>query len=559
MDKSAWIGLSLGLALVTTACGVSEPDSGEVCEEGHCDGLPFADQLKGREDPIAKFLSSLVEANVIDSKGVYHADRASEVAPSNEPLFYTKLVTGLAKVQGCPETSHINYAIVDDLISGNLYPRLVGTVCSDSELVANAFVATVGTPANDGDVSLDDLEMFAWDATQQKYFFYAVTSDTAGELRLEVEPTRCGKCHTTPTDTDPVGMPRIPIMNELTKPWSHWNAGPGGVSESFAIPDEVKGKTNWERYGSDHVAAASRLEKVIRDANALRITPARSKNLFRPAKLEEAMGLIRPLFCDEQMNYVSELNTGEISLDAVLSGGIKSAFRSIQAAWPYAWFNNDTIQLPPTTEDQRLFLVPVRGVAEVTYEAQLQSALTPNHILALRALDWKKPAFSQFRCDMWKEALTAFQDKSPTLSGRNRDAVKVVFEETMKRAGMSTRNLAAGKFIALDDATGSSVTALKEAVAAGNVPTTCDASAFCEVDANGFGAILETYVAGVVDRRAELQTERDRRVCNVLEQVQPAGGHSVHGADARIANAPSFIKVLTGETTGVSTAPTNCP
>ena len=47
------------LLLAASACGTSAPDDGEICEAGHCDGLPFAEQLKGRQDPIAQFLRGL--------------------------------------------------------------------------------------------------------------------------------------------------------------------------------------------------------------------------------------------------------------------------------------------------------------------------------------------------------------------------------------------------------------------------------------------------------------------------------------------------------------------
>jgi len=554
--------LALGLALATGCAPAEEPD--QVCETGKCDGLPFLDQLKGREDPIAKWMRSVAEAKAIDADGVYHVDRANEIAPTNDPLFYSKLLGGLISVQGCGQGSLINYAISDDLITGDpsvIYPRLVSTVCSDSEQVANAFVATLGEPGPDGDVALDDLEMFAWDATQQKYFFYATSPLGEGEIQLEVEPARCTKCHLTPRDVDPIGMPKLPIMNELTKPWSHWNAGTGGVSESFFVPDSLRGKPLWERYGVASVGAASRLEKVIRDANANRVTPARSKQLFKPAKLEEAMGLIRPLFCDEQVNYVSELTTGELAVDAVVSGGIKGAFRAVQSTWPFEWFNSDNIQLPSVSDEQRLFMMPVRGVAEVTFEAQLFSVLSPTHILAVRALDWKKPAFSQFRCDLWRNSLTAFQASAPPLTGRNRDAVKVLFEEIMKRGGMSTRGLASGKFVALDVATDASTNALREAVSAGSIPTTCGAAGFCEVDANAFGGLIETYVSSLTEAggRAELAAERDRRVCSVHDEVSPAGAHATHGTGPRISNDPSFLRIPTGSTTGVTTNPKNCP
>jgi len=549
--------IPVGLALLASACATDDaPDTGEdgLCEIGKCDQLPFADQLKGREDPIGKWLATLHAAKVIDDKGIYHADKATNVSPVEDNQFYGKLLEGLATIQGCNKNSMVAYALADELLSDQVYPRLISTVCSDTEQVTNAFVATVGQPAADLDVNA--LELFAWDPTAQKYSFYATEDLGDGNLKLEVDPARCSKCHTTPFSTDPRNMPRIPIMNELTKPWTHWNAGEGGVSDSFFVPDSLNGMPTWEKY-KVKVAAASRFEKAIRDANANRVTPARAKQLFRPAKLDEAMGLIRPLFCDEQVNYASELATGEITVDAFVSGGIKGAFRAIQSTWPYAWFNNDNVSLPTATAEQRLFIVPVRGVAEITFEAQLQSVLSPTHVLAVRALDYKKPVFSEFRCSLWKDALAAFASKPPTLSGRNRDAVKVLFEEIMKLGGMSTRGLAAGKFVVVDDATPEKIDAVKSAIAAGTVPTGCGAG-YCELDANGFGAELQTFVAGIT--REAARAERDRRVCQVNQTVEAAGDHKQHGAtSAFINNAPSFLRMDDAHPMGVSTLPESCP
>lgn len=563
MDKSPSRVVPFFAILLIAACGTEAGDDDEtLCEAGQCDGLPFLDQLKGREDPIGKWLRSLAEAGVIDKKGVYHGAKAKNIAPKTDDLFYAKLLDGIATVQGCKPQSLINYAISDDLISGDpgsYYPRLVSTLCSDNnDLVANAFVATLGSPHRNGtgDLELDDLEAFAWDATAQKYFFYATKIGAKdGDLNIEVEPARCMQCHLSPLDVDPIGMPRLPIMNELTKPWTHWNAGSGGVSESFEVPTIVKGKPNWEKFGVI-AAAASRLEKVIRDANALRVTPARSKTMFRPAKIDEAMGLIRPLFCDEQVQYVSELATGELSTDAVISGGLKGSFRSIQSTWPWDWFNSDNIQLPAATEGQRLFMMPVRGVAEITFEPQLQAVLTAPYVLAVRALDWKKPVFSDFRCNLWKDAWVAFKDKPPALTGRNRDAIKIVYEEIMKRGGMSTRNLASGKFVALADASAANVTALKEAIAAGTVPKTC--GEFCEVDAMGFGNAIDSHVNDLSSKRTELRTERDRRICKVKEEVAGVGAHATHGRARRISNEPSFMRVAPGAEAGTDTTP-SCP
>jgi len=556
--KPSTLALTISVGLFACASEEPAPDDSGICEIGKCDTLPFADQLKGREDPISKFLRGLHDSKVIDDKGVFHGSKAGAIAPTDDPQFYGKLLDGLATVQGCNKNATIAYALADDLISGNsdqIYPRLISTVCSDTEAVTNAFVATLGEVAPDIDVNR--LEFFAWDPTAQKYSFYATEDLGDGNLQIEVDPARCSKCHTTPLATDPVGMPRLPIMNELTKPWTHWAAGEGGVSESFLVPASLEGMPTWEKYKKT-IGAASRLEKAIRDANALKITPARGKQLFRPAKLPEVMGLIRPLFCDEQVNYATELATGEIATDVFVSGGTKGAFRAIQSTWPYAWFNNDNVSLPPTADAaQRVFMVPVRGVADQTFEAQLTSALSPAHVLALRALDYKKPVFSDARCQLWKDALEKFADAPPALTGRNRDAIKVVFEEIMKLGGMSTRNLAAGKFIALDDATPAKLEALKKAVAAGTVPTTCGAGGFCEVDAAGFGGLLETYVSGIT--RNQTLTERDRRVCKVHEEVPAAGDHQQHQESGPfISNDPSFIRLDGANPSGISTIPASC-
>ncbi len=554
---------ALAILLFASACSAQSSD-GDICEAGKCDG-PFLDQLNGREDPIGKFFKQLGDAKVIDAKGIYSFTKAKTIAPTGEKLFYAKLVAGLAQVQGCDPNALINYTLSDDLITGDpkdVFPRIVSTVCSnDADKVTNAFIATVGTPTDDGDMSLDDLEMFAWDPVASKYRFYAVNPTADGKLRVEVEPARCAECHLTPRDDDNFGMPRLPIMNELTKPWTHWNPGAGSVAESFQIPEAIKDKPNFKRFGIEAVGAASRLEKVIRDANAQRVTPARAKGLFRPANIDEAMGLIRPLFCDEQVNYVSELATGEISMDAVVAGGIKNAYRAINPTWSFPWFNNDIVRLQQAEGDVAVFMVPVRGVADLTFEPQLQNILSPNHILAIRALDWKRPALSEFRCGLWRNARKAFASNPPKLTGRNRDAIKVLYDEIMKLGGMSTRNIAAGKFVVMDLASDSTVQKVKDGIAAGTIPTTCREGAgnFCETDANGFGDLLQKYVdLAESASRAQLLEERDRRVCNVVNEVEPAESNKQFGSGIRVANHPSFFNLPTSGAAGFDAVPTGC-
>jgi hypothetical protein len=183
------------------------------------------------------------------------------------------------------------------------------------------------------------------------------------------------------------------------------------------------------------------------------------------------------------------------------------------------------------------------------------------HILAVRALDWKRPALSEFRCNLWRNAREAFASKPPMLSGRNRDAVKVLYEEIMKLGGMSTRGIPNGKFMVMDLASDTTIKNLKDGIAAGTVPTTCreGANNICETDAQGFGALLQTYIdVAESASRVQLLAERDRRVCNVVNQVNPAKTAEDFGAGIRIPNHPSFFMMKQGATSGTRTVPTGC-
>ena len=65
--------------------------------------------------------------------------------------------------------------------------------------------------------------------------------------------------------------------------------------------------------------------------------------------------------------------------------------------------------------------------------------LTPFQILRVRALDWKRPVISDFRCNLWKDARARFAAAPPALdpSWRNSDAVKFLYDEIMKVDGVA--------------------------------------------------------------------------------------------------------------------------
>ena len=49
---------------------------------------------------------------------------------------------------------------------------------------------------------------------------------------------RCTQCHLNSRSLDDDGMPMLPIMNELSRPWPHWNAEPD-------FPSDMSGYHNW--------------------------------------------------------------------------------------------------------------------------------------------------------------------------------------------------------------------------------------------------------------------------------------------------------------------------
>ena len=67
--------LGLGLALIASCTPSESEDSTEQpCDEGKCDGLPFLEQLNGRNDPIAQWFRAQAEQGNIDPDGKYSAN-----------------------------------------------------------------------------------------------------------------------------------------------------------------------------------------------------------------------------------------------------------------------------------------------------------------------------------------------------------------------------------------------------------------------------------------------------------------------------------------------------
>src|SRR4029453_4486433 len=105
---------------------------------------------------------------------------------------------------------------------------------------ADFFIAASFREEGSADVDARRIEMFAWDPESLRYHFYEASPDEArDEVKLAVEPARCRACHLAPrglSSTFGERMPMTPIMNELTRPWVHWNAEPDARSFAYEVP-----------------------------------------------------------------------------------------------------------------------------------------------------------------------------------------------------------------------------------------------------------------------------------------------------------------------------------
>ena len=507
----------LGLALVSIGC--TAESTGPGCANDKCDGdADFFSQLEGREDWIAAWLRD----SGVEKDGVVTAD-------------YHTVLAGVGAKMGCDAGSVATFALADDLIDETPFPRLISVACSSDDVKASEFfIAASFRDEATGDVDIRDVEMFAWDAANRKYRFYAFkpSTDDPSKVDVEVEPKRCQQCHLTPSDTVPLGMPMTPIMNEINRPWTHWNAEPGFPSFDYDLPEGMESKPNFAKL-FEHKGPASRFEQIIRNGGHLKVAQARLRERRNPASVAEVMNMMRPVFCSEQVNYTSEdFDSGVLFNSAVVDPGVRNMFMAIRPDdWAWGWVNGDTLRLDPPSSGMGLAQIPVRGNADVTTEQQLVAlrALTPQQVLRVRALDWRKPVFSDFRCKLWRDAQVRFETSPPSIAGlsNNAAAMPVVFEAIMTLGDQALDPGATDRMIALDDATSENVEALKAALAGGTIGTAAcgtGGTGFCSVDLDQFGVMLDEHVKSFedgADPRTPLAAERERRICHILEPVDP--------------------------------------
>jgi hypothetical protein len=501
-----------------------EDDDGEgddlACVDGKCDGLgELGQELATFNDPIAAWLRANIDTSAQIDVG------------------YLDMLKAIAKQQGCDDASIDSYIISDDLVADSTFPRVVNTVCSNDRAKADlAFFALSFADEANLDLDVRTIEMFAWDATTLNYRFYKGTpvDDSDTKVAIELNPGECKQCHLQPEHIGGLAMPMTPIMNELSAPWQHWFAEP--VSFHHTVPAATAAAPNFKAIageGTSFRKSAARLEQTIRSAFTQRIATARLRLRRNAANVDEAMSLLRPLFCDEQLTYVTEDGaSGLLSANAQVDEGFASVYFQIKGTgWPWEWWQDKTMRFGPAPADDLITMMPTRGAATVAYEKQLLAlrALTPDQVMRVRALDWATPTMSSFRCDLWTNALPRV--KTQTFTGaKNSDLFAPLLEEilTLRKGDFGIGGLdlpskialvpgAAGKVISLALADEASIQALADAIATGALATaTCneDGTGACVVDHTTLGNMIEArFKAAENAGRDPIRPVRDERAC----------------------------------------------
>jgi subtilisin-like proprotein convertase family protein len=522
--------------LPLAACDLA-PGGDECAGGGKCDvATDVRSQLDGLNEPIADWL----RASPMTRDGVLETD-------------YMHAMENIGEFMGCDLDTVKTFVLSDDLVMSEPFPRAISTLCSDDETrAAEVFMAaSFADPDNPGDIDPRNLEMFAWDVDRKEYIFYAALpvegSDT--EVRFEVDPPRCRQCHLNGEHLDSFGQPMMPIMNELVSPWPHWNSSPDFPSHTFELPEDIDQQPEFARLtGEGRLGAAVQLEQIIRAGQTARVIPERLKlRRNSPPDVGEAMSLLRPLFCDEQVNYVTEdFDAGLLPSASIIAGGTREMYLAIRSTdWPWGWLNDNKIRFAEPSE-RPIAMLPVRGNIDVEYVRRLVAvrAITPEQVLRVQALDWKRPVFSEFRCGLWKDARARLRDDPPAIDPgmRNSNLLPALYDEIMRLDGEQSLALGADngadtELVVMADA--ADIDGVRAGLAAGDLgDAACQANGdgFCQRTVTGFGDLLQAHADQIsaAGGRAMLGDEQTRRTCFVVDNFpnRPAlASHLCHLSD----------------------------
>jgi hypothetical protein len=578
--STRWLGGAMIVACAVPACTGSddEADSGTMCVGGKCDAASegAADLLEGTNDPVGKALLAMatgetpiarlptdeeLDVDAIREAGGPDAVRAIAIEAEALEGFpagtagYLALLHGVAQANCADRNAVQTFVIADDLVGDGPAPRVIAATCpTDTRKASNAFLA-LSFLGDDGDVDAHAIEAFGWDETSRINKFYRsipLEGSDEGILmllnpeELEGDVGGCLDCHRGPADVSESlagHVPAFPIMNEIVEPWSHWNAEPGFSSQMFDVPrasempryQALTTKADGNIDSGDWLAGADRFELIIREGFA-QVVKQRRRLLKDPADTQLALSFLRPLFCEEQVNYSSEVGvSGELALGTVIDEGIRRSITAanIGATWPWATGTEARVLVAPAaSQAEALELVPMRGQSAIAWEESLVTALqkymSPQESLQIRALDWKTPVFSDFRCGLFESTAEA-----PAALGTvadNHAAMKGLLGQMMTLpGGVPLRAKNPANIVVLDDP--ARAEALATDLEAGTVPlvecskgsecdyAVCESTGYCEMNLWAFGERIDDYVRDQqnADGRSALQAARRERLCRVKE------------------------------------------
>ncbi len=458
------------------ACG------GQACELA-ASKAELLEQLRGFADPVSSWLRAAAnDAGAVDGD---HEDA----------------LAGVRAELGCEADDEHSFVVLSNAAYA---PKAIVAQCSADPVQASRLFA-VFEPGDDGDLDPQRFRFAAWDPDASAYRRYQAVPTEHG-LGFAVEPSFCASCH-----GGPFGLTGwAPIMNEMTNPWAQWNAEPGFASFEFTqhVPAGHDGPVFAGLTAPGRLDSASNLEPIVRAAID-RTTAARIATRAGAPDLDAAAALVRPVFCDESANYVSEIHaSGELALDSVLDPGLRRMFGQLRPDAGFAFLLDDALQIePPGPGAHPLVMLGVRGETTVQLEAALVSrgVLAADDVLRIRALDWAHPVASELRCGLLDDAHARARAGAldPAAFGDLAALATALFELALELpSGASLVDAGDGVF-ALRDAGDAAAT---EQLLHGDPSP---------IELDTFGAQLDAELDAIAgpSGRAMLEAERRRRGC----------------------------------------------
>lgn len=311
--------------------------------------------------------------------------------------------------------------------SFSVFERVIGRLASGQVVSDGQFFFGHFTAAHQGRLILDQapsegkllIELIAWDPRKQLFNFYELIGRSAGStwfyrgdsadiladnLFLHRDPPagtpkfgarlRCSACHTSGG----------PIMKELATPHNDWWTGARALT--LAQPPEpalaslMNGLEGAEKFAR---AVSSGIEVLERSPN------------YQSLKMRTGLqAQLRPLFCENEINLMSDANPNDARKPLVaLSASVFAHPRLGGAAslpWPRANYEQAMrtlgLRFPENgaPDADHAALVPVRSYSdERALESLLTSGLIDAEFVAdVLAVDAQNPLFSSGRCALLK-------------------------------------------------------------------------------------------------------------------------------------------------------------